>query len=493
MKGLIKHLLREDMNTHVELQNLADSVFMASVRYFVNETIDKGTTLNILDRVQDMFSKINRNKYSKLGDFVKEYDLGFRYSGSLSSLGDFVAHNETSGDIIVRYELAKLQKTIEDVVFPTLKSGKQINQEIYNQMCNQVHGRLYDRKVLSTILHELQHAYDSWRSQGMFMASKRGYDYDKEYSNLPKGTPITQKQRDEYDKLEYEINARFTQAIKEIQFYITNTGMDKNKPNGYLTPVPFSSVKSQFENNFGAYEKMTPNFRKRLMRRLSQAYHQILDRVSEHNKNLSSGEINENTPLITENAVGRHLIVVDVQPEYAPWMGGMQTELFEYINTHVEELSDLTFLYNGEDTMGMVSEYDYRDWLIENGLDEEIAYQARLYDKGYAFFRNCMDRGGDDEELVNLVKFMRDNDINDSRELDKKFWKAFVKQYGSKNIRELMEDSEDCINIPDLMDFLEPYNNVVLVGGGINECLKEVELAMDALEKNYDTWHKFTY
>jgi hypothetical protein len=493
MKGLIKHLLREDMNTHVELQNLADSVFMTSIRYFVNETIDKGSTLNILDRLPNIFRNINKSKYSNLGDFVNEYDLGFRYSGGLSSLGDFVAHDETSGDIIVRYELAKLQKTIEDVVFPTLKSGKQINQEIYDQMCNQVHGRLYDRKVLSTILHELQHAYDSWRSQGMFMASKRGYDYDKEYGNLPKGTPITQKQRDEYDKLEYEINARFTQAIKEIQFYITNTGMDKNKPNGYLTPVPFSSVKSQFENNFGAYEKMTPNFRKRLMRRLSQAYHQILDRVNDHNEKLSIGEINENTPLITENAVGRHLIVVDVQPEYAPWMGGMQTELFEYINTHVEELSDLTFLYNGEDTMGMVSEYEYRDWLIENGLDEEIAYKARLYDKGYAFFRNCMDRGGDDEELVNLVKFMRDNDINDSRELDKKFWKAFVKQYGSKNIRELMEDSEDCINIPDLMDFLERYNNVVLVGGGINECLKEVELAMDALEKNYDTWHKFTY
>jgi hypothetical protein len=104
-----------------------------------------------------------------------------------------------------------------------------------------------------------------------------------------------------------------------------------------------------------------------------------------------------------------------------------------------------------------------------------------------------MDRGGDDEELVNLIKFMRDNDINDSLELDKNFWKAFVKQYGSKNIRELMEDSEDCINIPDLMDVLERLNNIVLVGGGVNECLKEVELALDALDKNYETWGKYTY
>jgi hypothetical protein len=71
--------------------------------------------------------------------------------------------------------------------------------------------------------------------------------------------------------------------------------------------------------------------------------------------------------------------------------------------------------------------------------------------------------------------------------------KTNIEKYGSENVRELMEDSEDCINIPDLMDFLERYNNVVLVGGGINECLKEVELALDALDKNYDTWHKFTY
>lgn len=493
MKGLIKHLLREDINSHVELQNLADSVFMTSIRYFVNETISKGNTLSILKRIPNVFNKVNANKYLKLKQFLNEYDLGFRYSGTLGSLGDFIAHDETSGDLVVRYDLSKMQKTIEEIVFPVLKANKPITQEIYDNMCNQVHGKLYNRNVLSTILHELQHSYDSWRSKGMFMASKRGYDYDKLYGNLPKNTPITDKQRDDYDKLEYEINARFTQAIKEIQFYITNTGMDKNKPNGYLTPIPFSSVKSQFENNFGAYEKMTPNFRKRLMRRLSKAYHQILDRVSEHNKNLSSGEINENTPLITENAVGRHLIVVDVQPEYASWMGGMQGKLFEYINTHIDELSGLTFLYNGEDTMGMVSESDYRWWLVENGLDEDIAYEVALYDKGYAFFRNCMDRGGDDEELVNLVRFMRSNNINDSRELDEEFWGDFIEQYGSENIRELMEDSEDCINIPDLMDVLERLNNIVLVGGGVNECLKEVELALDALDKNYETWDKYTY
>ena len=34
--------------------------------------------------------------------------------------------------------------------------------------------------------------------------------------------------------------------------------------------------------------------------------------------------------LLKENAVGKHLIVVDVQPEYAPWMNGIEKDLFEF-------------------------------------------------------------------------------------------------------------------------------------------------------------------
>jgi hypothetical protein len=43
------------------------------------------------------------------------------------------------------------------------------------------------------------------------------------------------------------------------------------------------------------------------------------------------------------------------------------------------------------------------------------------------------------------------------------------------------------------MDILSRLNNVVLVGGGVNECLREVEIAMDALGKQYITWDEYTY
>lgn len=197
--------------------------------------------------------------------------------------------------------------------------------------------------------------------------------------------------------------------------------------------------------------------------------------------------------ILKEDVSGKHLVVVDIQPEYQNIFRNMGAELAEYINENYHSLTDLTFLYNGEDTLGMISEYEYKDWWLEQGLDENILSSATFYDKGYAFFRFCMDEGIDDDQTINLIKYMVEKDVNDSRDLDEEFWDEFVSRFGSEDIRELIEFSGDAINIPELMDELRGYNNIVLCGGGINECLKEVEIALDALDKKYYTFSRFTF
>jgi hypothetical protein len=197
--------------------------------------------------------------------------------------------------------------------------------------------------------------------------------------------------------------------------------------------------------------------------------------------------------LLTELATGKHLIVVDVQPEYQGGFGRMASELFYYINQNYDSFTNVTFLYNGEETLGMISEHDYRDWLVEMGLDEEIAYDVRLYDKGYAFFRYCMDSDIEHQATINLVTYMYKHGVHDSRELDNHFWDGFINEYGDEDVRELLEFSDDAVHMPDLMDFLSRFNNIVLVGGHTEECLKEVEIALEALGKSYQTWHEYTY
>ena len=87
------------------------------------------------------------------------------------------------------------------------------------------------------------------------------------------------------------------------------------------------------------------------------------------------------------------------------------------------------------------------------------------------------------------------HNINDSRDLDEEMWNTFMEEtnYTRNDVRDLMEISDDCIYIPDLMNVLKKYNNIVITGGGITECLKEVEIALLALNKPYEIMEKFTY
>lgn len=193
---------------------------------------------------------------------------------------------------------------------------------------------------------------------------------------------------------------------------------------------------------------------------------------------------------------GINLLSVDIQPEYESAFTFRLVEYLDFLNENHEVMNSITFLYNGADTLGMISESEYIYWLVDNGLNEEVIDSITFYDKGYAFFRNAMDVCGDEDEIVDLVRYMNDNDINDSRDIDNDMWTDFMETYqlDSSDIRELLEFSEDCINIPDLMDFLRNYGSkLVICGGGINECLKEVEIALKAMNKNYNVLTKFTF
>lgn len=197
--------------------------------------------------------------------------------------------------------------------------------------------------------------------------------------------------------------------------------------------------------------------------------------------------------VLNEDVSGRHLVVVDVQPEYQDGFGRMGGELAQFINENMHKLDRISFLYNGADTLGMIELHDYQNWWYEQGLEEEIAFDAHYYDKGYAFFRYCMDEGIDEDQITNLVRYMIAENVNDSRDLGEEFWDGFVDKFGDEDIRELVEFSDDCLWIPDLMDELRNYGNIVICGGGVNQCLKEVEIALDALDKPYSTLSQFTY
>lgn len=208
------------------------------------------------------------------------------------------------------------------------------------------------------------------------------------------------------------------------------------------------------------------------------------------------------TELILNEATNKILVSVDMQPEYhykQSKMGGYGDDILTgFINAlNSDDYNRKIVLYNGHDTLGMINESDYKMWLFDNGVEEEKLDTIIFYDKGYAFFRFCMDSGIDEEDIVALVKFMSKHNITDSRDIkESDLWDEFIKEYDKQELRELLEDAGDCINIPDLMDWLERNvrgGNIELIGGGANECLKEVEIALQALGINYTKNSKLIY
>lgn len=193
---------------------------------------------------------------------------------------------------------------------------------------------------------------------------------------------------------------------------------------------------------------------------------------------------------------GKTFISVDIQPEYQSSISFPISRFCDFLNENEDGFGKLVFLYNGKDTLDMISEYDYKMWLIENGLDENILDHSYFYDKGYAFFRYCMDSSIDETAVANFVRFMYQNDIRDSRDMDRPMWAKYLREYrrtDKKEVYELLKHSDDCVNIPDLMDYIRRFNNIILTGGAVDQCLKEVEIALQALKIPYGVEHKFTY
>lgn len=190
------------------------------------------------------------------------------------------------------------------------------------------------------------------------------------------------------------------------------------------------------------------------------------------------------------------LISVDIQPAYEDFFSFDKYSFGQMINQSHDEVRRLTFLFNGPE-LGFPSEDEYKWWLIEDcGIDEEIIASAYFFDKGYAFFRYCMDEGVDDDDIVDLIKFMIRHNINDSRDIDEEMWNMFMQEYNhdQSEVRDLLEYADDMINVPDVMNFLENYSqNIVLCGGGLQECLKEVEIALMAMDKPYRLFTEYCY
>lgn len=185
------------------------------------------------------------------------------------------------------------------------------------------------------------------------------------------------------------------------------------------------------------------------------------------------------------------LLIIDVQNTYKKHFS---PNLLKDISDLCSNFSQIFYLYddiNGQDIHSEMPD----EWLE----DEKFYDSLNIMTKNYAFFRGLMDLGLDaeDEELVRLAKFMRKNKITDAREIEENLEvkEMFYKEFKNSPIMEISFDDYSFYLPEDLMEELESNirNGVTLVGGGRNECLKEVALLLKVLDIDYSINEDLTY
>lgn len=184
------------------------------------------------------------------------------------------------------------------------------------------------------------------------------------------------------------------------------------------------------------------------------------------------------------------LISVDIQSEYEKYMKFKPYSFVNWLENNYEKYSKIVFLFNGPE-LGFQSEDEYKTWLIDNNMSEELLEKIDFFDKGYAFFRNAMDAGLDEKEILKLINYMYKNNINDSRNIEDGVWSKIGLDASTI---EHMNKNEDALFIPDVMNYLSDINGkIYLVGGGENECLREVEFCLRVLSKPYNIIKEWVY
>ncbi len=185
-----------------------------------------------------------------------------------------------------------------------------------------------------------------------------------------------------------------------------------------------------------------------------------------------------------------NVICVDIQPMYKNYI---HFDIYEFTQ-FLKEQGKILYYYNGPDTVGSDTKTDIINWLNEeSNYDEELfnklnSKNTLWYDKGYAFFRSWMDLGADVGFIKQAIRFMMLKKKNDSREIDPETW-----------LKEFPDDYDDVYNhdpiyLPDIpLNVLKKWSGSYIVGGGKNECLKEVQLLMSIFNIKAKEVKKFIY
>ena len=202
---------------------------------------------------------------------------------------------------------------------------------------------------------------------------------------------------------------------------------------------------------------------------------------------------------ITERGRNISSIVVDVQPAYAS--SSDEDRIFTKIAQFLQNQAGPILMFVNAEEHGLTDD-TWDDiqvyWDDELGIDYDQSFWSRVQvvDKGYGYFRGWMDGSVPDRHIIQLIRFMYQNKMNDIRDDMDAVYDFMSKNEKSGTVvdweDEWMEDEAFSINWTSVAQ-LKRFSGSYIMGGGKEECLREVELLMNAFNIKYKEISEFIY
>jgi len=234
-------------------------------------------------------SEIDSGNYDEIRNFIAEMNLQIFFlpkRGTSISKGEYGAEETKKGenfkpknerDINIYYDYERTKKLFDELI-----SEKGENLEEYD-----IYAKLF-YNFNSILTHELQHSYDDYRSGGMAFNTKEFQDYKKKYYKKISDY-IYRSQIDDlesyrqYLNLPHEIWARFSQTMLKLRFYTLDFNDIKDNIIEYKM-YPINDVIKRFGYEYNNFAVLSPEMKRRLIRKVAQFWHLEQEKVLELNK-----------------------------------------------------------------------------------------------------------------------------------------------------------------------------------------------------------------
>lgn len=189
----------------------------------------------------------------------------------------------------------------------------------------------------------------------------------------------------------------------------------------------------------------------------------------------------------------RSVIVVDVQPAYSGIMDGDESPVFEETIRFVNNQTGPVLMFVNAEDQGMTGDtiHDIKVYWEDTIRGEETDPEEnphpinwsrfQIVDKGYGYLRTWIDANIPPSTIIKTIRLMYQQRVDDSRDLHIP-GNIRDRTPDMTEIRDTMLEMKDdpiYVNWTSIAQ-LKRFSGSYIVGGGRNECLREVELLMSA-------------